>query len=248
MLITYPSHHSWYKKAKEDSLQHYGKNDQRRLRKTIDLVNESNIHFDIKPADASFFEWFTPLYNKSISVKKNPQIHNVQEILTKPNPQALGHYTLTLYENSKPIGGCIFTDYGWYYSIAYRVYLPEWDKADAPASPAMYGEYVLDRHTFEQGRKMLTHGRDRNPYGINSSIGLGIFKLATGCSARVALTHEVRVLDTSTIHEDCLVLHSPAKGRDITEATLICTEATKEKYIQLFKYPERLTINFLIRD
>lgn len=247
MLIKYASHHSWYKSTQENSLLNYGKNDQRRLRKTTELAAKHDIRIEIKPAEATFFEWFTPLYNKSISTKKNPQLHDVREILTQQNPLALGQYTLTLYEKSKPIGGCIFTDYGWYHSIAYRVYLPDWIESTAPASPALYGEYLFDKYTYEQGRKMINHGRDRNPYGLNSSIGLSIFKLASGCSVRTALTHEVRVLDTSTINEDCLVLHLPDKNRKISEATLICTEVTKDKYMQLFKYPDRLTINTIIR-
>jgi hypothetical protein len=247
MLIKYASHHSWYKSTQENSLLHYGKNDQRRLRKTISLAEASEIRMEIRPADASFFEWFTPLYNQSISAKRNPQLHDIKQILTNEYPLAVGQFTLTLYEKDRPVGGCIFTDYGWYHSIAYRVYLPDWREAKAPASPALYGEYLLDKYSHEQQRKMLTHGRDRNPYGINSSIGLCIFKLAAGCAARTALTHEVRVLDTDTVHEDCLVLHLPEKKRKISEATLICTEATKDKYTQLFKYPDRLTINTIIR-
>ncbi len=247
MLIDYANHHSWFKSACEDSLFHYGKSDRKRLQKTIQGAAARNITYLIEPASEAFFKWFTPLYTQSIKKKPNGSVRDV-ESLTIGNPDnKFPYYTATLYEAGEPIGGCIFADYGWYYSIAYRMFEREWRVADLPASPALYGEYLLDCYTYEQGKKDLVHGRDRNPYGINSAIGLGIFKLAVGCKARTALTHEKLTIDTDTVTTDALVLHYPNKGRRITTATLLCTEASRPKYEQLFTYPERLTINTILR-
>jgi hypothetical protein len=247
MLITYASHHSWYKSALEHSLNHYGKSDRKKITKSLELAKDQDIRVEFKKADESFFEWFTPMYTQIIGSKRNALIFDVSSLLHTEKEKSFGYMTLTLYENNVPIGGCIFNDYGWYYSIAYRVYKSKWSNPNLPTSPAFYGEYKMDEYTYTSGRKMLSHGRDRNPYGINSSIGLGIFKLATGCTARTALTHDIKQIETSTITEDSLILHHPNTGRIITNATLCCTKESESKYIQLFKYQDRLNITKLYR-
>jgi hypothetical protein len=247
MQITYASHHSWYKYSLENSLEHYGKNDQKRLRKSLDQAATQGVTYEFKPADEAFLTWFLPMYERIIGSKKNPHIYDIASLLKEPKEQSFGYLTLTVRDHGQIVGGCIFNDFGWYYSIAYRVYEHDWPQAELPASPSFLGELQLDMFTKEQGRKMLSHGKDRNPYGLNSAIGLSIFKLAVGCKPRTSLTHEVKQLETDDVTEDCLILHYPKEGRIITEATLLCTTETESRYQQLKAYADRLTIHTVIR-
>ncbi len=247
MQITYASHHTWYKYSLDDSLDHYGKNDRKKLRKSLEQAENKGVEFEFCPLHESFLTWFIPMYRQTIGSKKNAHIYDVQQTLTKRPDRSFGYHTLTVRDNGKIVGGCIFNDFGWYYGIAYRVFDQHWPQAALPASPAFLAELKLDLHTKQQNRKMLSHGRDRNPYGLNSAIGLCIFKLAAGCKPRTALTHEVKSLETDDITEDCLILHRPLEGRSITEATLLCTTETESRYQQLHVYNDRLTIHTIIR-
>lgn len=247
MLITYASHHSWYKYIGDDCFNHYGKSDRKKLRKSLKCAPVQGVNFEFSLLDQTFFEWFAPMYEKIIGNKKHAHLFDVMGVLRNSSEQSFGYRTLTVRDNGNIVGGCIFNDFGWYFSVAYRIYEQHWPVAKLPATPAFLGELQLDMYTKEQKRKMLTHGRDRNPYGLNSAIGLSIFKLAVGCRPRTALTHDVRHIETNDITEDCLILHYPTEGRKITEATLICTQDTLSRYQQLNTYSDRLTINTLIR-
>ncbi len=247
MQIAYASHHTWYKYSVDNSLNHYGKNDRKRLTKTLEQAVLEDVTYEFKPVDEAFLTWFLPMYERIIGTKKNPHIFDITNSIKSPKELSQGYITLTVYDHGQIVGGCIFNDFGWYYSIAYRVYEPHWPQTKLQASPSFFGELQLDLFTKQQGRKMLSHGKDRNPYGLNSSIGLCIFKLATGCKPRTALTYELRQMDTNVITEDCLILHHPHEGRVITDATLICTNKSENRYRQLKSYPERLTIHTIIR-
>lgn len=54
MQITYASHHSWYKYSLENSLNHYGKNDQKRLRKSLEQAAAQGVTYEFRPADEAF--------------------------------------------------------------------------------------------------------------------------------------------------------------------------------------------------
>lgn len=243
MKIEYANHHSWFKPVATEPMRNYGSSDQKRLRKALAQASELGISHEFEPAAPEFYEWFVPMYTSSISSKNNPKLANVYE-MTLGNPHSKYNlFTLTLRERGVPVGGCIFSDRGTHYSISYRIYQSNWQQDTKIASPAFYGEYLLDAHSLENQKEKLVHGQDRNPYGVNSAIGLAIFKLAVGCSAKLPPTHERLTLDTDSVEVDTLVLHYPASEKQITEATLIAIPDTIQRYQQLFTYDERLHIN-----
>ncbi len=248
MQIIYASHHSWYKYSLENSLDHYGKSDQKKLNRAIVEAPLHGVRAVFAKADESFFEWFIPLYNETISQRNNPLLFDVRgTTIDKPDKKAV-YKTLTLWQGDIIVGGCIFSCWEERYSIAYRIYDRNWPHHQLAANPALYGEYVMDEYTRQHKKMTLTHGLDRNPYGINSSIGLAIFKLSVGCSAKLRQSNlEKFTLDTDTLTTDTFILQYPESGEKITEATLVCLEENLSKYSQLFSYSDRITVTTLFR-
>lgn len=248
MKIPYANTHSWWKPITPDVFSNYGASDSKRIRKLLQMTEHAAIDYRIEPANQTFFDWFEPMYQEHIRSRSNPRPANVFE-MTAGNPKALfPFFTLTVTENGRPVGGCVFSDRNTHYSIAYRIYEPRWSQIQKVASPAIFGEFQLDQYSLDHGKERLVHGQDRNPYGLNSGIGLAIFKLAVGCSAKLPPTHEVSELDTDTLTTDVLVLQYPESGRDIQRAVLVATPEVQERYSQLFTYEHKLAIEVIHRN
>ena len=248
MTISYPNKHSWFKKTLPDSLQHYGKNDQRKIKKTLAVQNDANITTAIHAPNQTFFDWFIPMYNQTISTKENALVYDIRGTTVDKLDSKYQYQALTVYEDNQPVGGCIFSVRPTKLSIAYRIFNRSWKQKNIAASPAIFGEYILDEYAFTQGKKHVVHGIDRNPYGVNSAIGLCIFKLAVGCRCKIPSTpFEVTSVSLDEITQDQLILHMPKNGKRITDATLLVEPANEHKYEQLFKYPERLQVQTIHR-
>jgi hypothetical protein len=103
---------------------------------------------------------------------------------------------------------------------------------------------------FDQGKTIISHGKDRNPYGLNSAIGMAGFKLSVGCRPSNVTdgTYEIHTLDTDKLTEDCLILEQPKEGTDITKAYLVTSRENGHKHLQVTKYPEQLSVEVLYRD
>ena len=175
--------------------------------------------------------------------KRNPNIANVKELTVGNADSKLAYKTLTLFENGQPIGGCIFSDRTDRFSIAYRMFNSRWSQDERIAGPALYGEYLLDMYSIENCKDRLTHGQDRNPYGLNSAIGLAIFKLSIGCYPKIPKERTIEILDTDHLSQDVLVLLPPQSGNQIIEANLYTKKDNIRKYEQLFNYSDRLTVH-----
>lgn len=248
MKIAYADAHSWSKPITEEIFANYGKSDAKRIKKAIDSADELSLSYKIEPANEHFFRWFQPMYENAIRSRINPRPAKVYEVTSGNTKKQFPFYTLTVKENDTPVGGCIFSDRGSHFSIAYRIYEPKWTNDMKIASPAMYGEFQLDTYSLMQEKTKLVHGQDRNPYGVNSNIGLAIFKLAVGCSAMTPPTHEKCELETDSLNTDALVLQYPDQGRHITKAVLVATEHTQERYTQIHNYSHRLQVDVITRD
>ncbi len=157
------------------------------------------------------------------------------------------YFTLSLFENNEPVGGTIFSFLPGRLSVAYRIYNNKWQQADLPANPSLYTEYLITEHAHLNGYDQLSHGQDRNPYGLNSNIGLGLFKLSVGCYPKLPEKNEMTKTDTSTIDSDALIMLPPDKDEVITRAALVTNEPDNPKYTPLFKYKDRLEIEVVPR-
>ncbi len=246
MIVQYADFHNWYKNISDDPIEDFAKSNQKRLRATLKVVDATDVSYEIKRIDESFLEWFVPFYEKTIQSKDNPNVYDIRTIIAEKGA-TIDYYSLTLYEGGTPIGGTIFSDRGNRYSYGYRAFQNEWEHTKLPSTPTFYAEYILAQHSLQNGKHKLSHGKDRNPYGINSGIGLCIFKLSVGCTAALPKTYQTATIDTDTVAENVLVLEKPSDGVRITDAHLCVREADLEKYIQVTKYPEQLQVHIHLR-
>lgn len=247
MKVTYASHHKWTRLIHEDLPKILGRNNTYRLRTTLKNIENTIITHEFAPLTDETLEWFQPLYQEAISSKSNPKLFDIRGT-TIGKGSKFKYFSLTLFENGRPIGATIFSERNSILSIAYRIYPNSWTENNLPANPSLYAEYLMNEYGLAGGFKTLSHGRDRNPYGTNSHIGLAIFKLSLGCTAGLPTSgYGVNTLDLGTIDQDILVLKYPTEGTQITDAILYASAESMPKYEQITKYPDRLLVETIIR-
>lgn len=252
MNIAYPPFVRWMKPVPADILDSYGKKNQKRLSATLDKIGETDISHEIRPLDEDFLVWFEPLYRQNIGSKKNAAVHNLRS-MTLENTESLSDYwCLTLKQGDTHIGGTIIGVREDRIMIAYRTYQPKWnDNVSLQANPSLYTEYVATAWAQELGKEWVSHGKDRNPYGLNANIGLALFKLSVGCRASVVEDnpdYEPQQIECESISENALILEYPKEGEIIEHAILWIAREEEAKYAQLFSYSHLLDITVHYRD
>ncbi len=251
MTISYAPYHRWLKPVVPEPETLYGQKNERRLRSTLPRLAEHAITHELRPLDAEFLLWFTPLYETTIGSRQNAAVHDIYA-LTLGNTESVSEYwCLSLYEHGLPVGGTIIGIREDRVNIAYRVYPPKWGEGSLQAGPSLYTEFLVSKHAYELGKQYISHGKDRNPYGLNANIGLAIFKLSVGCTASILLDTADYVqneLSLDSLETDALILHFPSDGEQITEATLAINREVEEKYGQVLRYPHLLQVHVHYRN
>lgn len=246
MQVSFPSHHSWLKDISAGIEIDFSGRAAKKIHASLPLLETSHIDYHIEPLTEAFFDEFMPLYTSHVGNKQNSLLHDVKAN-TLYKDSAFPYCSFSLRESGKFIGGTVFSMREDRISYAYRAFMPDWNNARLKASPAMIGEYVVAEYATLHGKQFLSHGKDRNPYGINAGIGLATFKLSVGCRACVSKNAEIKTLNTDTLEQDCLILSMPDTGTAITKAYLVTTKESLEKYIQVTKYPDLLEVEVLFR-
>ncbi len=247
MQILYPSYHCWTKPISENHLLLFGESARRKLRNTIGAVEAAAVTTTIEKLDEATLEWFIPMYEGRMKEKQSPRIYNVRGTTLANPDKTKVFYTLTLFEAGIPLGATIFSLTNRRLSIAYRTYATEWHKAKLTASPSLYAEWVIAEYALKQQMQRFVHGRNQNPYGIFSNIGLAIFKLSVGCIPKKSKHSELLSADTNSFKEDVLVLAEPEKKKRINMGYLIVAEQNYSRYEQVTKYPEQLQVEVIFR-
>jgi len=137
--------------------------------------------------------------------------------------------------------------------ISFRAFLPKWPSGTLQTSPSLYAEYVTAKEAFIQHKLEVSHGKDRNLFGINSDIGQLMYKLSVGYKPQLPINkvtqkNEVLILDTQDVKQDVVVLQYPDEGIYITKAILVVSRETEEKYHQLLQYSKQLEVQVIYRD
>lgn len=241
MKIAYADNHKWVKKISTDILTDLGSNAAKKIRKILNEIEQHEISHTIEPLDEAFITWFEPLYVKRINGKSNPNVYDIRATTLHRSHAKYPYHSLTLYEKGVPVGGTIFTIREDRVSLVYRAFQPTWSFPHR-CSPALLAEYIITEYTQKLGKDTLVHGSDKNLYGVNSDIGMAVFKLSTGCHPELQKKYSVTEIDLSTFDSDVLVLELPQQGTRITTAYLYASEACAEKYAQLFKYEKDLHV------
>ncbi len=235
------SAHKWEKPVIADPLELFGKSARKKVKALLGVVGASSVRADIAHLDDDFLSWFVPMYTARISEKDNPKLFDVKS--TTIDTDTKQYFSLSLFEDEKPIGGTIFSMSNNRLSFVYRTYNFKWHDDDLPANPTLYAEYLVCRYAFEGEKEVIVHGKDRNPYGINSGIGLAIFKLSVGCKAYKSKSFELSELNIENLNVDTLILEYPGDDSDyIRKAHLVVLPENEQKYIQVTKYPKQLEV------
>ncbi|HEU4677761.1 MAG TPA: hypothetical protein VFS75_03545 [Candidatus Paceibacterota bacterium] len=248
MKIKYASAHRWLKPVPNDALASFGKNSRARLRSALPKIAALPVRNEIAKLDEAFLERFLPRYEARIGEKRHPVVFDVRA-KTLGSAKADRYYAMSLYEGDRFLGGTIFAIRKDRLAVAYRTYENAWHGARLQANPSLYVEYCLNIHAKEIGVAYIVHGKDRNPYGVNSNIGLAAFKLAAGCHAEIPRKFEIGELDTETCAEDALVLEYPGDEprAPIRRAYLVTTAETEAAWTQVVKYPHLLSVATIYR-
>jgi len=247
--MLFSNKHKWIKQIHPDILPDFGKSGSKKIKHLLEKISSTNITYHFSPLTNDFFNWFTPQYNKQVGSKKNFSAHNIVDKTLHRSNKIYPYYSLTVLESSKPVGGVIFTLRKGHLSVAFRVFKPTWeDNLAFRCSPSLFAEYLLAQHALKNNLENLVHGVDRNPYGMNASIGLAIFKLSVGCHPEVCIKHEINKLDTTKYLTDTLVLEYPTDSKVIKKATLITTPENLPKYNQLMKYEHLLKVKTILTE
>jgi hypothetical protein len=247
MKISFPSHHTWFKFIAEEPLSQFGKNAAAQLRSSLHLAEDEGIVCEVVDIDQPFLDWFVPMYIERISTKEHPAIFDIRGHMEKGGVH-FPYKALVLKEGGIPLGAMIFTLRANKVSIAFRTFAREWQHAHLAASPSLFMEYQICLYTQKMGKRVVTHGKDRNPYGPHSNIGLAIFKLASGFKVRTSGSFEIGELDTENITENTFLLSLPTgDSRRIKTGYLIIKKEDENKYVQLTKYPLLLSTETIYR-
>ncbi len=248
MQISYPSHHQWLKDISAGLELDFTGSVAQKIQSSLPHLGSFGVTYTIEPLSEAYLEDFMPMYQTEIGSKQNALMHDVPGKTLHNAEAPFPYFCLSLKENGVFVGGSIFSVRPDRISFAYRTFSNGWNKAKLRASPSLIGEWAVSQYASEQGLAYLSHGKDRNPYGLNANIGLATYKLSVGCRASIRGEFEVLTLDTSTLTEDCLILELPKEGRDINKAYLVTLKETAEKYLRVTKYPDQLKVEVLYRD
>jgi hypothetical protein len=239
--------HRWIKQIHPDILPDFGKSGSKKIAHLLENLDRANITYKFSPLAEDFFLWFTAQYDNQVGSKKNFGGYNVIAQTLHRQNKMRPYFSLTVLESEKPVGGVIFTLRKNRLSVAYRVFKPTWeDSLTLRCTPSLLAEYLLARHALDNNLENLVHGVDKNPYGVNASIGLAIFKLSVGCHPEISHSHEVGEINISECTADTLILEYPTKSKVITDATLITTTENLSKFEQLLKYEHLLKIKTVL--
>ena len=242
MIIKHADKHRWIKAINPDIFSDFGKNNTKKITSLLATLTDTTITHTFTLLTEADTIWFTQLYTTNLASKHNPKPHNVYETTLGKPVMKFPYYILTIFEQGKPIGGTIFTLRTDRLSMVYRTYASDWCIEKSKCSPALYAEYLATKFAQDQHLPYLVHGRDQNPYGVNSHVGVAIFKLSVGCSADLTIIHTINETDLNTLPYGSLLLTYPDNTVNITAGYLIGDEETASKYEQLFKYPEQLLV------
>ena len=244
MIITIPNKVSWRKTIGPDSFSHYNATNAKRILKTVTHHTRDAIEYSIEPLSRGHLSWFEPLYIEKISQKNNPQIFNLYETtLEKINRD---YKILILLEQGIKIGAIIFSETNTDVNISYKIFADTWTASNLPAGPSLYADYILTEYGLQNNKTLVSHGKDRNGYGITSSIGLAIFKILLGYKPYLPKKYTLLTIDEEEISGDVLYFTSLANTPELI-GNLYTTQTTHENWNRLQSYQDQVKINWIIR-
>lgn len=184
--ITYPQHIVWHVdvSSSTDALNCFSKKIAKRIRRGITYLENAGYTFVTEPVDDAYIDLFFPLYKENILQKDNPHVFDVKTELQKRATEGFPIEAVSLYKGTTYLGGVIYRILDEQLTINYRVFLREFD-VKTPIGASMIADYFVYKKAIELHKTTVSHGRDRNLYGLHSGLGLPLFKLHAGAKPKI---------------------------------------------------------------
>lgn len=248
MPLKYPKFVVWKKEISNiDVMDNFSPRQKKYINSLLNSPNFSTIQYKIEKINTDFLEKFTPFYNQKIQHKRNPHIVDI-ELLISEKSKEFPIYCLSILEEGVFVGGSIFIHRLNRMTTSVKSFESNWLNFRSSTSPTLLAEYFFYKHAISFGYTLITHGKDRNPYGQNSSINLCATKLQLGYSPYLPKGVEYGLLELKDIKEDILLLTKPTMGEIITEGLLVLINNADEQNYNLLlntKSKLRITIEHL---
>lgn len=240
--LTYPHYVAWKVNLEgiKDPYQLFHKTDQKRIEKSFRKIQMTPLEFRCEKINNEFLSAFIPIYENNIRRKKHAIIFDIAKHLqerSKVHP----YQSISLYDGEKLLGGQIFSVRENSLNIAFRIF-PKENEWKLPTSLSFMAEYHFYKYALKHGKKEIVHGKDRNPYGQNSDIGLAVYKLSIGVRPYVSESEKNGFQQEwkKTNDENALIFLGERNGEEIKQAVLVLKKdvrTSQKKYEELFHYP-----------
>ncbi|PIR03737.1 MAG: hypothetical protein COV59_04680 [Candidatus Magasanikbacteria bacterium CG11_big_fil_rev_8_21_14_0_20_39_34] len=187
--IIYPQNIVWHLDLRqaEDPLEFFGKTTKKRIRQSVELLKDSSFKFLYEKVDETCLNKFLPIYRANIAQKENPKIIDIVGRVKEKIQEGNTVECCSFYDGEIFLGGVIYrySEQDQDLKIHYRVF-PKEISLKLPINISMIADYFIYKRALELKKVLLSHGQDRNAYGLHSAIGLAMFKLQAGCVPKVA--------------------------------------------------------------
>lgn len=197
----------------------------RRVTKAAALLRQAGYRMEIQPAGAKYLDYFIPCYQQHVSAKKGT-VFDVRSHLARAWQRGREYEAISLWAGQTLLGGLLYCVGVSSVSVAYRVF-PRHLPVKLPIGCSLVAERWLAERALALGRRAIWHGRDRNVYGLNSAIGLAMYKTNLGCLPYVSRTgmNSFQAVAALALASDALVLLGDGGQRVITEGILFTNKS-----------------------
>jgi hypothetical protein len=218
----------------------FGGKNAKKILDSIDILKKNDYEFISTAYDHSYLNDFYPIYKKMLDSKASPNIIDIGSNVEKQISIGMQVRTLSLYFKKKFVGGSINIITDDTYINGFNAIPFETDLKLKVNNINYIRTFYHIKEAKSLSKSIYSAGRDRNFYGINSAIGLAIFKLRTGAVAYVNDAEDYELVPDFSWDgkEDVLAFEGEGKGQKITKAKLFLVkndpEEFRSKYGSLF--------------
>ncbi len=179
--IIYPQYITWEVSLieKTSALSCFSSEISKKIPKTLLRLKEAGYTFVFERVDASYMKNFSVVYKENITQKNNPKIFDVENEIAKKILDGSTIEALSLYKNDTYLGGSIYRVLDEKFSVIYRSFVKTFEFS-LPVNIGIVADFFLYQKAIDEKKMHITHGRDRNLYGLHSDPGLVQFKLSVG--------------------------------------------------------------------
>jgi hypothetical protein len=237
----HPSHISW--RIKSDSLrsEHFTSSRLvKDIKKSKKILYEYGYQIKRESLTDNLLDLFYKKYSSFLEQKPRGVVFPIKDRIAENKKKGVDYFIISLYSRENVfLGGLIYSENKKENrtTTAYKT-LPHsiLERKRLPESLAYIFTLEFFNAALDGNFAEIFHGMDRNPYGFYSNIGLGLFKMRTGCVPFAPKAEKItfkNTIDYRSKEDICLWLGDTPET-PITKAILI-TKRTPEEAQKEYK-------------